>query len=660
MCHGVEFMEECAARRPVGVNYSLRGGKNSFGPVASRPSFEESSGNKAAQPLQLAGDSEDIMSALDRLIPAPAIVEVDRVELAVDATRSWQAVRNLDLAQSSLVRTLFGIRTLPDRLKGKKTELRLRLDDLISTPEEPGFRILAADPPHELAVGAIGKVWRPGIPFVHVADAAAFAAFSQPGYVKVAWALRVVAEGEQTSRVELELRVAATDEDAWKKFTRYFRLIGPGSHFIRRMLLAQLERDLGTPEAVQNERRLPGDELIPDAVGQFTHSIVIGAPPEKIWPWLLQMGCQRAGFYSLDLLDNAGVPSAREIHLDLQQLRVGYKIPARPKGDDHFEVVRIQENRALLLGGLFDVGAHEQIPFDAPRPRKYWHVSWAFVLEPLDAGRTRLYARARGAFSASGRFHAFWIRPVHHLMQTTQLRHLAARAEGRLARDSARDVLEGLGGAAVVALALLTPFLREERNHRGLDAKAAAREYPGDQLVPEPRWSWTHGVEIEAPADAVWPWVAQLGADRGGFYSYQWLQNIAGCELRNAETIHPEWALRPGDALVLHRDLPPLGVVEVEPRRFLLAEAAADPVARAAGKPWVAASWLFFVESLGERGCRLISRYRCACPDDVATRLSFGPVLVEPVGFAMDRRMLLGIKDRAERMAGSVGAVPLH
>jgi hypothetical protein len=108
---------------------------------------------------------------------------------------------------------------------------------------------------------------------VHVADAAAFAAFSQPGYVKVAWALRVVAEGEQTSRVEFELRVAATDEDAWKKFTRYFRLIGPGSHFIRRMLLAQLERDLGTPEAVQNERRLPGDELIPDAGGQFTHSM---------------------------------------------------------------------------------------------------------------------------------------------------------------------------------------------------------------------------------------------------------------------------------------------------------------------------------------------------------------------------------------------------
>jgi hypothetical protein len=183
-------------------------------------------------------------------------------------------------------------------------------------------------------------------------------------------------------------------------------------------------------------------------------------------------------------------------------------------------------------------------------------VSWAFVLEPLDRAQTRLYARARAAFSASERFHAFWIGPVHHLMQTAQLRHLAARAEGRLPRDSTRDMLAGVGGATVATLALLTPFLRERRSHWGLDSKMAAREYPGDDLIAEPRWSWTHGVEIEASPDVVWPWIAQLGADRAGFYSYQFLENIAGCELRNAESIHPEWALRPGDALVCIRTSP--------------------------------------------------------------------------------------------------------
>ena len=189
------------------------------------------------------------MSLLDLLIPKPALVEIDRAELAVDAQRAWEAVRDLDLAQSTLVRSLFAIRTIPDRLKGSEGQLRLQLDDLVSTPDKPGFQILAEDVPHELAAGAIGKVWQPVIPFVHVPDGAAFAAFSQEGYIKVAWALRVVPETDRTSRVEFELRVVATDEHAWKKFSRYFRLIGPGSHLIRRVLLAQLERELGTPEA---------------------------------------------------------------------------------------------------------------------------------------------------------------------------------------------------------------------------------------------------------------------------------------------------------------------------------------------------------------------------------------------------------------------------
>ena len=256
------------------------------------------------------------MSVLDRLIPQPALVEIDRAELAVDAARAWQAIRTLDLAQSTVVRILFGIRTLPDRLAGDAAPLRMRLDDLVSTANQPGFQLLAEDAPHEIAAGAIGQVWRPVIPFVHVPDAAAFAAFSETGYVKVAWALRVIAENEQASRVEFEVRVAATDDQAWRRFRRYFRLIGPASHFIRRVLLAQLERNVGTPESVENERALPGDELLPDATGQFTHSIVIAASPEKVWPWLVQMGCQRAGFYSIDLLDNAGVASAREIRLD--------------------------------------------------------------------------------------------------------------------------------------------------------------------------------------------------------------------------------------------------------------------------------------------------------------------------------------------------------
>jgi hypothetical protein len=89
--------------------------------------------------------------------------------------------------------------------------------------------------------------------------------------------------------------------------------------------------------------------------------------------------------------------------------------------------------------------------------------------------------------------------------------------------------------------------------------------------------------------------------------------------------------------------------VAVEPGRHVVAFARADEQARALGNAWAAASWLFFVEPLGENRCRFISRYRAACSEDIATRLAFGPSLLEPVGFAMDRRMLLGVKERVER-----------
>jgi hypothetical protein len=87
-------------------------------------------------------------------------------------------------------------------------------------------------------------------------------------------------------------------------------------------------------------------------------------------------------------------------------------------------------------------------------------VSWAFVLEPIEPGGTRLYARARAAFASSERFHAFWVRPVHHLMQTAQLRHLAERAEGRPSSDGVRDALESAGAAVVAAI----PWRRAPRH----------------------------------------------------------------------------------------------------------------------------------------------------------------------------------------------------
>lgn len=194
----------------------------------------------------------------------------------------------------------------------------------------------------------------------------------------------------------------------------------------------------------------------------------------------------------------------------------------------------------------------------------------------------------------------------------------AARAFNKAARrvrSQWTDVLEGAAGVATMAAAFFTPFLREERSHWGVADTFARRKLPGDDLIPLPRWGWTHGIEIHATADEVWPWVAQIGADRGGFYSYQWLENVAGCRVRNADTIHPEWEVQPGQSLTLHPKLPAMPIVKIVPKRAFVAFAPADAAAKMAGKSWIAASWLFYVESLGTRRCRFVSRYRCACSD---------------------------------------------
>jgi hypothetical protein len=530
------------------------------------------------------------------------------------------------------------------------------VDALRSSPEAPGFQLLAEEPGREFAVGAIGKVWRTEIPFVHPGNAEDFLTFAEPGHVKVAWAIRVLPEGERDSRLEFELRVDATDRESWRKFERYFALIGPVSHFIRRALLDSLARQLGTPEQAEKTRALAGDDLL-DAAAQVTDGITIAATPQQIWPWLVQMGCRRAGFYSIDALDNGGQRSPREIHPELQRLAVGQIIPATPDGDDGFEVLELDAPHQLVLGGLYDTERNRQLSFAATRPPQFWQVTWAFVLEALDAGNTRLHVRARAAFSADQRLHAAVIRPVHHFMQRAMLRHLKSRAEGST-RAELRDVLEGASGASRMIAAFCTPFRRAARSHWGLTEQEAGRAYPGDQLVPEPGFHWTHAVEIAAPADSVWPWIAQIGAGRAGFYSYEWLENLVGCKLRNAETVHPEWALCIGQPLLLHPapEAPRLVINAVDRGHHFVAHGAPDESARALGRPWAAASWLFLVEPLADRRCRLISRYRAAYSNDWQTRVSFGPTLLEPVGFAMDRRMLLGVKERAEHAIAASAA----
>jgi hypothetical protein len=118
------------------------------------------------------------VTLLDRVIPARRLCELDDVELAAPLARVYERLRHGDLTDGSpFVRALFAVRELSRRLAGDAEPLTqpitLRIDALRSSPEQPGFKILLEDAPHELAVGAIGQVWQLEIPFVHVPDAAA-------------------------------------------------------------------------------------------------------------------------------------------------------------------------------------------------------------------------------------------------------------------------------------------------------------------------------------------------------------------------------------------------------------------------------------------------------------------------------------------------------
>ena len=153
---------------------------------------------------------------------------------------------------------------------------------------------------------------------------------------------------------------------------------------------------------------------------------------------------------------------------------------------------------------------------------------------------------------------------------------------------------------------------------------------PGDELVPNPAIESTRIITVNAPVEEVWPWLAQIGQDRGGFYSYEWLENLAGCRMRNADRIHPEWQ---------HR--------EVGERVFLHPAFGLKVASFESGRAIVLEGWgPFVVEPIDEKSTRVIIRSRVPRRLDV---LLYYLLTFEIPHFVMERRMLLGIKERAER-----------
>ena len=169
--------------------------------------------------------------------------------------------------------------------------------------------------------------------------------------------------------------------------------------------------------AIEIHRSLPGDQLLPNAQFRATRAITIDAPPDAVWPWLVQIGSGRAGWYSNDLLDNLGRPSATSIVPDLQHLEIGQWVsmtPSGPPSDTNAFKVHSYETEKMLLWTKPDS-------------------TWAWELTLTAHGRTRLVTRVHAVYD--------WRHPLSALvgvvlmefgdfaMQRRMLRGIKARAE---------------------------------------------------------------------------------------------------------------------------------------------------------------------------------------------------------------------------------------
>ena len=195
-----------------------------------------------------------------------------------------------------------------------------------------------------------------------------------------------------------------------------------------------------------------------------------------------------------------------------------------------------------------------------------------------------------------------------------------------------RRALLGLG----VLGAVYFRFLRGPILTWGATDEEAAATLPGDELLEDADGVATRAIDVDAPPSAVWPWLAQMGpAPRGGAYTYDWIENLLGLDMHSVERLLPEFQHpRVGDTIGLGANR--MRYERVEPERVLSS--------RSEDGNWV---WTFVLEERGD-STRLISRNRFRLRT-LASRIGMLPL--EPASLVMERKMLLGIKERAERLA---------
>lgn len=209
-------------------------------------------------------------------------------------------------------------------------------------------------------------------------------------------------------------------------------------------------------------------------------------------------------------------------------------------------------------------------------------------------------------------------------------------------------------GIGVVAAVGSAAWARHRFRDWGSTPAERSAAYPGEESIPEPADVVTRSVSIDAPPAVVWKWLVQIGQDRGGMYSYDRLENLVGLDIHSTDEIRDEWQhLAVGDRVVL---VPPgragladgytLRVTAVEPDHHLVLRQSPPE------HPWNAV-WTFVIEGDASGPSRLISRSRSERPTGRCSSVQRAATAVmDPVTLVMTRRMLLGIKARAERRSG--------
>jgi hypothetical protein len=216
-----------------------------------------------------------------------------------------------------------------------------------------------------------------------------------------------------------------------------------------------------------------------------------------------------------------------------------------------------------------------------------------------------------------------------------------------------------LTGLIVVAVVVAYVFLVKPWHTRwGANDAEVTGSLPGDDLVSKPKISATHAITIQGSAAEVWPWLVQIGQGRAGFYSYEWIENLMGLNVTNADRILPEFQKLKVEDLV---PLAPNGfgfpVALLEPNRVLVLGGRVDartsgPQALEDRTAYYEISWAFFLQPIDAHTTRLIERFRMDWSPETFGNTLYYRAILEPGSFIMERRMLLGIQERVEAASG--------